>query len=143
MIKNIIQMSKELLTDLRSFTGFDEGSTQNIRDKRFLCDGCGEIIKKVFGLSTDQDLDNVDQKIIMLDKEKEKIVHVLEHGLTIMNQLKNRTIINHDDIVKIRDVVNHIVKNTNLIYQGVLINQENLQLTLKLSEIIVLLDQVA
>ena len=143
LIKNILQRSKELLTDLRSFTGFDEGLTQNIRDKRSLCDGCGQIIQKVFGLSTDQDLNNVDKKILMLNKEKQKILHILDHSLTIMNQLKNRTIINHDNIVKIRGVVRHIVKNTNLIYQGVLLNQKNLEITLKLNDIIVLLDQVA
>ena len=88
------------------------------RTKRSLCSTCGEIINLLFGLSTEEHAEAVEEKLDDYKNSMTKTITIVDQQLTLIDENTNRTILNDKRIRKLQKVTIELSKYLNRIVKG-------------------------
>ena len=90
--------------------------SSNSRSKRAICDGCGGVLNKLFGLSTEKEINRVEEKIKEVGKIQEGMLHIEEEKITIIEETHNNTLINKKKIENVYELLKDYEVATSTIY---------------------------
>ncbi|KAK4024598.1 hypothetical protein OUZ56_010021 [Daphnia magna] len=78
--------SKELESVAEQFTTVKEALNTNQRNRRSLIDGGGSALKWLFGVSTQQDLEELNSQVQQVKLNQKEMIHIMDKQATVLNE---------------------------------------------------------
>ncbi|KZR96212.1 Uncharacterized protein APZ42_009582, partial [Daphnia magna] len=77
---------KELESVTEQFTTVKEALNTNPRNRRSLIDGGGSALKWLFGVSTQQDLEELNSQVEQVKLNQKEMIHIMDKQATVLNE---------------------------------------------------------